>query len=130
MPTIKLCVVFIMLQYEDFFKQVLQADGNLRTIENVIERNAKLGVWGNRETIIAINILTTRPIYSYSYYPSNSMTTNILPHLPAYPIPIAFNKNHFVGILRTNNTARLAQPSAQTNFFWKFNLGYIDYYNN
>lgn len=127
MQTIKLCVVFIMLEYEDLFKQILEAEGNEITTKSLIETNAELGVWSTQYTLIALNILTARPIYSYSSYANNSISTNIFPTATAKPIGIAFNKDHFFSILPINNKATLAQPSAKANTFWKFTLDYVDY---
>ena len=69
---LKLCSVFIVYENQDFFQNVLKSDGDSTTIPELIDKILKLGKWQNRTTIVALNILIGRPIYSYG----NSISTS------------------------------------------------------
>ena len=75
----KLCSAFIVYENQEFFKQVLQSDGNQTTIPMLIDKILKLDKWQDRLTIIALNILLGRPIYSFGQSVQLSHQTDILP---------------------------------------------------
>lgn len=121
---IKLCTAFIIYDNQEFFRRVLQADGNVYTIEKMIEETAQFGIWGTHLTIIALNLLTLRPIYSYSNIRENSINTNItLISHNDLNLCIAFdsNINHFSGVLGTINST-FEIPQSLATRFWDFSI--------
>jgi hypothetical protein len=111
---LKLCSAFIVYENQEFFKQVLQSDGNQATILMLFNKILKLNKWQDRLTIIALNILLARPIYSFGQSVQLSHQTDILP--PSndirrnYSANILFNVNHFMGLLGTQDRSSLPLP--------------------
>jgi hypothetical protein len=131
---LKLCAAFIIYENQDFFKKVFEADGNIITIPYMVENVIKMDKWQNRNTIIALNIVTLRPIFSYGNTIGNSVITNVIqkdsfnitPNF--YPICIAFNVNHFIGCLGLFDLTEIPTPANDTTCFWKFSFESINYY--
>jgi hypothetical protein len=121
---LKFCSAFIVYQNQQFFQQVLQADGNTTPIPDLMIKMLKLGKWQDRTTLVALNILLGRPIYSFCDSIGTSHETNILPKTDdirsQYPINILFHVNHFMGLLGIKDKIMLPFPPNKSNRFWKF----------
>ena len=123
---LKFCSALIVYKNQEIFKQVLRSDGNHATILMLIYKILKLNKWQDRLTIIALNILLARPIYSFGQSVQLSHQTDILP--PSndirrnYPVNILFNVNYFMGLLGTQDHSSLPLPPMVTSRFWKFQM--------
>ena len=92
----------------------------------MIEKIIKFGKCQDRITIVALNILLGRPIYSYGNSINTTHETNVLPPTDdirnTYPINILFHVNHFMGLLGVEDRIILPVPPNKSNRFWKFQL--------
>jgi hypothetical protein len=126
---IKLCAAFIVNEYKDFFMNVLTTNCDAFTsLPNKIENMIRIGYSGDIISIIALNILTTRPIFSYGINEINSRYTNVSIEFPQdSPICIAFKENQFVALLGTP-AAIIYIPKFNSTCFWKYVCPPIVYY--
>ena len=100
---IKLCAAFIVFENQEFFREVLRSDGDDHSVQHLVTKIATIIIGGNRKTIIAFNLLTLRPIFSYGENMNNSVNTNITFRNDS-PICIALKNNYFTAILETPNS--------------------------
>ena len=123
---LKLCSAFIVHENQEFFKQILQSEGNETSIAMMIQKILKLDKWQDRLSIIALNVLIARPIYTFDKTIQSSHQTDILPpsadFRSKYPVNILFYSNHFMGLLGIQDRSLLPLPPMLANRFWKFQM--------
>ena len=52
---IKLASVFILLEYDEYLKQILDKTGAPYTYEKLVQNTARLDIWGNQFIISILN---------------------------------------------------------------------------
>ena len=63
---IKLASVFILLEYQEYFKQILDKTGAPYTYEKLVQNTARLDIWGNQFIRTAISLVFNRPVWCLS----------------------------------------------------------------
>ena len=124
---IKIATVFIMLEYEQYFTQVLEQNGNPIDFQTLVKQNANLGEWGTDYSMLGLSILLNRPIYSLGRFANNCLNSDATSSGHA-PLAIALTKNHFVGLLAQTFEATVSEPKMLATRFFKFSPGPIDLY--
>ena len=81
---LKLASVFIIVEYENFFRTFIINKGFNFSYDSFVSNTAKIGVWGNSLNIIALSFLTSRAINCFES--NNSVSYN--PFFNPYYFPI------------------------------------------
>jgi len=71
---IKLSVLFILFEYEEYFRNILNATNPEYSFEKLIEDTAQTNSWGNEYTQLAISIVFNRPLNIYIFNSNNQPT--------------------------------------------------------
>jgi hypothetical protein len=133
---IKICTVFILLEYQKFFTSFLAADYGC-SFERLVRKTATKSVWGSSIHLSALSILCLRPIYSY---PSNIYSLSANPaNCKASPIMLHYGNindttqgiaNHYMAILGKypDQTRTFMPPYASLTDNLPFNLGLVNLY--
>ena len=126
---LKLASIFIILEYEVFFRSFIISKGFNFTYENFILNTAKIGVWGNSLNMIALSFLTSRAINCFE--PETATSYN--PYFNPFhsPIVLCLQNSHFVAALPLNNESIMSIPEKNpfnTRFYDRNNLpSFISY---
>lgn len=99
---VKLCCIFIIIEYESFFKDIIKQNGYDFEYTTLIKNICRKNEWADEVTFIATSIMLNRTILSFT------CDENTKKHLllnfsfednNAKPILIGYFKQHFVPIL-------------------------------
>ncbi len=132
---VKLCCLFIFIEYEEFFKGFMKKNHYIDiTLESMIITHCKLNEWADFLVKCASCILLDRAIITFSIH-----HTSFRPHRLKYniqlnnkkPILIGFFINHFVPILQIKEDERdLPFTFVETDVMEDCRPIEIDYYEN
>ena len=105
---LKLGSIFILFEYEGFFRSFIISKGFNFTFETFITNTAKIGIWGNSLNIIALSFLTSRAINCFE--PNNATSYNPYFNPFEYPIVLCLLNSHFVPALPLNDESIMSIP--------------------
>ena len=131
---IKLCILFIFFEYEDYFKNLLSVTLPDNSFEKLIEDVALIGSWGNEYTQLAASILFNRPLHTYSFNENYELITcyqfcvNDL-QLNKKPMNLVHKVHHFVGLLPTSDSNFTCKYEKLNQFIDNFSLDHVTTYN-
>lgn len=118
---IKLSVIFILFEYEDYFRNILNHTSPEYSFEKLVEDTAQTNSWGNEYTQLAISIVFNRPLNIYIFN-SNNQPTYIHQFCvinnqvnEQRSINLAHKIHHFVALSPVNHTFVSTHP--KTNQF-------------
>ncbi len=122
---IKLASVFILLEYDQYFKQILNKTGAPYTYEKLVQNTARMDIWGNQFIRTAISIIFNRPVWCLS--PNNDYFTNPN-HSFKLPIIINWNGiNHYSAIMPINPNFTCLRPAFNQENNMPVFSNFIDY---
>lgn len=105
---IKLSMVFILFEYEDFFKLMFKTFCYNETFKQLVIQSSTLIEYAHEYNITALSLLFLRPIYvytsTYSFFTNPSNSTKL-------PIYLALHNVHFSPIILLNNYSILSLPT-------------------
>ncbi|CAF1012340.1 unnamed protein product [Brachionus calyciflorus] len=106
---IKLAMVFIFLDYEDYFRKIVESFKYSSSFESKVVDSASLGVYGNEFNMIALSMLFLRPIKCYSLHNiALNVNTSKKFALPIYP---SLKNEHFTPIIPLNEYFQIGQTN-------------------
>ena len=123
-PYIKLAMIFILFEYEPYFREYIREFSEY-SFEGFIENTAKYGSWGNEINILALSVVSLRPMLTLTQHsnlwcnPTNSI---------ASPLILALKSYHFSSVVYTHYYARFNNPTQNQLAFFKRHLGQIIHY--
>ncbi|CAF0916621.1 unnamed protein product [Brachionus calyciflorus] len=94
---IKLGMIFMFFEYEDYFRKLANAMGLEASFELLIESSAIIGVFGRSFNILSLSLLFLRPINIFET--SNLSFISDVPCLNTVPIYLSLNNAHFTSIV-------------------------------
>ena len=104
--TLKLCCIFIVVEYENYFTQKLRDHFYKITYENFVVKHCRKNEWADELMTNAAAILLNRRIISFSC-DEKTLIPNSLQFVHGdkniAPILIGFFRSHFVSILQEGN---------------------------
>ena len=120
---LKLGSIFIIFEYEGFFRFFIISKEFNCTFETFITNTAKIGVWGNSLNIIALSFLTSRAINCFE--PNNATSYNPYFNPFEYPIVLCLLNSHFVPALPLNDESVMSIPEKNPFNSIFFNKEYL-----
>ena len=126
---LKLASIFIILEYEVFFRSFITSKGFNFTYETFIFNTTRIGVWGNSLNMIALSFLTARAINCFE--PESATSYN--PYFNPFhsPVVLCLQNSHFVAAFPLNNESIMSIPEKNpfnTRFYDRNNLpSFISY---
>ena len=118
---IKLSVLFILIEYEEYFRNILKVTSPEYSFEKLIEDVSQTNSWGNEYTQLAISIVFNRPLNIYLFDKNNQpiyihqFCVNNLQLEKEKSINLAHKIHHFVALLPIVEKFISTQP--KTNQF-------------
>ncbi len=95
---IRLCTVFILFEYHNYFKNFLRELNPNVSFEQIIIDTATNGEWAREIHLCALSILCYRPVFSYT---NTKFSVDATPMpMTRNPIMIYFKVNHYMAILQ------------------------------
>lgn len=123
---IRLRMVFIFLEYEDYFRNVAISFSFSDSLEILVEKASTLGDYGSDFNMIALSLLFFCPIKCYSM---SSMSLSIdTSKLNRYPIFISLKDVNYTPIVPLDNLFFIANTTANQLNFFKYDCGELKYY--
>jgi hypothetical protein len=124
---IKLAMIFIIFEYEEYFRKLVTEFAYVQSFENMVLKSAKLGIYGNEFNMIVLSILFLRPVFCYTN--TASYIADAVKSLgQALPIYLALNSEHFSPIVAFAQDSRIFLPTSNHLNFFRENINEIDYY--
>ena len=125
---IRLCTVFILIEYESYFRNFLTELNPNVSFNNIIIETATNGEWAREIHLCALSILCFRPVFSYANT-KFSVSATPLP-MTRNPILIYFKINHYMGILSKDKLVQVGytQPYTELTHGLKLPLTHIHLY--
>ena len=105
----KLCSIFILFEYEIFFKRLMICNKYTYSLENFILKTCRNREWGTELNILSISILLNRKIISYSEskHSFSNVNNRLIYNMEEYstrPILIGLSSLHFFPIVVNDQT--------------------------
>ena len=107
---LKLFSVFIIVEYENFFRAFIINKGFNFSYDYFVSNTAKIGVWGNSLNIIALSFLTSRAINVFES--NNCVSYNPYFNPYHFPIILLLQNSHFVCALPINDESLISLPES------------------
>ena len=98
---LKIANVFFLLENESYFSKVLNQQDRSLSFDQLVENNANDLVFGNHFSLMSLSGLIQRPIYSFTPFVANCLTTNPF-YYNKQPVKIFLFNSHFSAILPLN----------------------------
>ncbi|CAF1018080.1 unnamed protein product [Brachionus calyciflorus] len=123
---IKLSMVFIMFEYEDYFRNLVESFKYSDSFEKKVIDASTLGIFGNEFNMIALSLLFLRPIKCYSLH---NIAFNVnTSQMSGYPIYLSLKDVHFTPIVPLNQNFQIADTTGDHLNFIKYGVGDLDFY--
>lgn len=106
---IKLCMVFILIENESFFRDLIKKFKYEESFERLVKDSATLEEYGTEFNIIALSLLFLRPIKCYSI--SNLALNSDISKLNRYPIFLTLKNQHFTSIVPIDYNFSISQTN-------------------
>ncbi|RNA05851.1 Chromo domain [Brachionus plicatilis] len=97
---IKLCMIFILIENENYFRDLIKKFRYEESFERLVEDSATIDEYGTEFNIMALSLLFLRPIKCYSL--SNLALNSDISKLGGYPIFLTLKSQHFTPIIPIN----------------------------
>ena len=107
---IKMLTAFIIIENPDYFNKALSYLNPNLQLSKLIEDTVKHKIWGREIHYIALSILFSRPVYVYCFNNASYHIDCNPIFSQSNPIFIAFNHNHYMGILETGSSISYLKP--------------------
>lgn len=112
---IKIGVVFVLLEYSDYFISLLKDTGSPQTLSQLIETAIKDYEWANEYIELACSILVKRPVFTYTFDIKTSRACDHLfcasmDYYNNKPLTIGFYDYHFVSLVKKQETGIVPIP--------------------
>lgn len=127
---IKLCCIFIILDYESFFKNILKEYCYNFNYETLLRNLCRKDEWASEIIFIATSILLNRPILSFTCDEKSKKPFVInysFEHNDVSPILIGYYKHHFVPLLRDNKLIKNLNTSKHHSVLYGKELHIVSY---
>ena len=131
---IKVCILFIIYDYKDNFKNILLANSNDISIENLILNHCNKSQWADEVIQIASSLLLDKSVFivtvdNKSLRPHRNKM-EVFPN-ESNPIIICFKNAHFVPLLRGDNEIfTMPYSMVETDILLKFRDNFEKKYYN
>lgn len=106
---IKLCMIFILIENESFFRDLIKKFKYEESFERLVEDSATVEEYGTEFNIMALSLLFLRPIKCYSI--SNLALNSDISKLDRYPIFLTLKNQHFTPIVPINYNFSISQTN-------------------
>ncbi|CAF1039503.1 unnamed protein product [Brachionus calyciflorus] len=123
---IKLGMIFMFFEYEDYFRKLANAMGLEASFELLIESSATIAVFGRSFNLLSLSLLFLRPIYIFET--SNLSFISDVPCLNTVPIYLSLNNAHFTSIVPYQNSYFIPFPNASHLKHVKVSLDNLNFY--
>ena len=114
--SLRLAIVYVLLENDEYFENVFQKSGSFKTLEEFIRETLTLNSWGNEYSQLALSIVLNSPIHTVSI---DARETSTFSHCycadeifnQEKTFKLGFKVNHYVALLVMNEKVKMMCPN-------------------